>query len=184
MIEISTDRLIIRPLRTTDYESWFKGFSQRQPSQNPFDEGLLDMSICTQEWFNELVQKHDTLRQADDTYIFAIFDKKTQHHIGMIDIATLARANMNWGEIGYFIHNQLWRKGYAFEALTAILKLASNQLGFHRIEAHVSIPNTPSQELLKKLGFSFETTREKFMFEFGEWADKKVYFYNLNNTNL
>lgn len=51
MKEISTGRLFIKPLEVTDYESWFTGFSERKPSQNPFDEGLRDMSICTEEWF-------------------------------------------------------------------------------------------------------------------------------------
>ncbi|MDN6023948.1 MAG: GNAT family N-acetyltransferase [Lactobacillus sp.] len=68
----------------------------------------------------------------------------------MIDIATLARANMNWGELGYFIHNQLWRHGYTFEALSAILTFAKEELNFHRIEAHVSLTNIPSQKLFKK----------------------------------
>lgn len=183
MKEISTGRLFIKPLEVTDYESWFTGFSERKPSQNPFDEGLRDMSICTEEWFESLVKKHQKLSETDDTYIFAIFDKQ-HHHIGMIDFATLARDTMNWGELGYFIHNQLWRNGYAFEALSAVLKVVSDELGYHRIEAHVSLDNKPSKQLLKKLGFSFEVIRKQFMFECGQWSDKEVYFLNLNNKDL
>ncbi|WEV45086.1 GNAT family N-acetyltransferase [Streptococcaceae bacterium ESL0687] len=181
--KIFTNRLVIRPLKTTDYEEWFTGYSKRQKSQNIFDEGLLDMSICNQEWFNNLVKKHDKLRENDNIYIFAIFDQKSGQHIGMIDIATLARGNMDWGEIGYLIHNNLWRQGYAFEALQATLKFASEHLKFHRIEAHVSPENTPSKNLLAKLGFTFEVTRKNFMFEFGKWSDKDIYFYNFKNTN-
>ena len=46
----------------------------------------------------------------------------------MIDIVTLERKNFQWAEIGYFIHNQFWRNGYAFEALESILNFTANEL--------------------------------------------------------
>lgn len=119
---LQTPRLDIRPLEISDYEAWYHGFSQRKPAQNPFDEGQIDMSMCDINWYQRLLERHHFLWTSDDTYIFAVFDK-AGHHIGMLNVATLARTNMQWGEIGYLIHNHHWRKGYAFEALTALLKL-------------------------------------------------------------
>lgn len=65
----------------------------------------------------------------------------------MLNLATLARANMDWTDFGYSIHNDLWRQGYAVEVLRAFLELAKNQLAFHRLEAHLAEGNTPSQAL-------------------------------------
>jgi hypothetical protein len=76
MTVISKDKLVIRPLKIKDYGSWFTGFSPRKPTQIHFDERLLDMSICTQEWFGNLLGKHQKLKDTDDTYIFTIFDKR------------------------------------------------------------------------------------------------------------
>jgi len=179
MTPIVTERLILKPLQIDDYESWFNGFSNRFPAQSPYDEGKLDMSICTADWFADLVGKHNRLRETDDILILAIFDKN-HNHIGMIDVATLARANMAWGELGYFIHNQLWRQGFAFEALSALMPYLADTAGFHRIEAHVALENYPSQNLLKKLGFSFETVRKGFMLENNKWTNKAVFYHNLN----
>ncbi|TDV87504.1 hypothetical protein C7818_1263 [Leuconostoc mesenteroides] len=64
-----------RPLKMTDYGSWFTGFSPRKPTQIHFDERLLDMSICTQEWFGNLLGKHQKLKDTDDTYILKGFKK-------------------------------------------------------------------------------------------------------------
>lgn len=50
-----TERLIMRPLRKQDYQEWLRGFEQRAHSQNRHDQGKIDMSECTQDWFEDLV---------------------------------------------------------------------------------------------------------------------------------
>ena len=173
-MKLITNRLIIKEIDITDYKSWYKGFNDREASKNEFDDGFIDMSICTEPWFEELVKKHTKMREDDYQYIYSIFDK-TGNHLWMIDIVTLERKNFQWAEIGYFIHNQFWRNGYAFEALESILDFTANELKFHRIEAHVSVGNTPSIKLLEKLNFQYEGIRKQFIFENGEWKDKIIY---------
>ncbi len=56
-----TERLIIRPLKYDDYENWLSEFEKRYPSQNRHDQGKIDMSECTREWFHKLVDKHQEL---------------------------------------------------------------------------------------------------------------------------
>ncbi|PCF85654.1 GNAT family N-acetyltransferase [Staphylococcus delphini] len=180
-LTFTTERLEIRPLVNSDYDSWLNGFLERKTSQYQYDDGLIDMSICTKSWFEDLVKKHHELIEKDDMYIFAIFNKN-QQHIGMIDIVTIRRGNFQWAECGYFIHNQHWRKGYAYEALTKILHIADKALGFHRLEAHVNLDNHPSINLLEKTGFEFECTRKNFIYEFDQWTDNHIYFINFNHS--
>lgn len=177
-----TNRLNIRPLNTSDYNSWYLGFSKRQKSKYKYDQGYIDLSDTNEEWFSNLVKKHKELFEKDDTYIFAIFNKKGEH-LGMLDIVTIKRENFQWGECGFFIHNQVWNNGYAYEALTKIIEVANKELGFHRLEAHVNVDNDPSIKLLEKLGFEYECTRKGFIYEFGEWTDNYVYFINLHNRS-
>ncbi|UNA86627.1 hypothetical protein L6Q64_00340 [Staphylococcus pseudintermedius] len=49
-----------------------KWILERKPSQYQYDDGLMDMSICTESWFEDLVKKHHELIEKDDMYIFAI----------------------------------------------------------------------------------------------------------------
>lgn len=170
---------MVRPLEATDFAVWYAGYDQRQPAQSAFDEGLLDMTICTEEWFADLVARHQSLREADEQYVFAIFTLAGEH-VGMLNLATLARANMDWADVGYSIHNQHWRQGYAYEALSGFLEFAKNQLNFHRLEAHVDPENLPSQRLLEKLGFGYEVTRKNFHYEDDQWKDQMVYTKNLD----
>lgn len=174
MNTIETKRLIIKPLEYNDYNSWYKGYSNCKESQSPFDDGILDMSICTKEWFMKLVDKHQKMWKEDYQYIFGIFHKDGSH-LGMINVVTLERKNFQWAELGYSIHNNQWRKGYALEALDELIHFLQTELEFHRIEAHVSIGNNPSSKLLEKLRFKYEGIRENFIFEDNQWIDKQIY---------
>ena len=176
--KVETERLIIRPLRNEDYECWLNGFENRFPSQNRHDLGKIDMSECTLDWFHSLVEKHQEFALSDNTYIFGVFNKIDGTHLGMIDFSTLVRDDFQWGRIGYTVHNQYWRNGYGKESVNAALKMAFQQLGYHRIEAHINLDNTPSIKLIESVGMDFECMRKGFIYENNEWTDHLVYYKN------
>ncbi|RIP36139.1 N-acetyltransferase [Staphylococcus gallinarum] len=179
-----TQRLIIRPLEENDYETWLSGFVNRKPSQHRFDDGQIDLTEATLPWFTALLERQQQARNADDLYIFAIFDKVTFAHIGMLDLKNLSRDAFQWAEVGYFIHNQYWRQGYAYEAVSELIKQAKDNFKFHRIEAHIDIGNEPSQCLIEKVGFQFECIRKGFIFQEGQWTDQLVYYQNLHDESI
>lgn len=77
-----TARLIIRPYNKDDYSNWLIQFINRMPSQHKYDEGKVDMSICTEEWFGELVDRHQQMASDDKVYVFGVFRKEDNVHIG------------------------------------------------------------------------------------------------------
>ncbi|CAM3933644.1 N-acetyltransferase [Staphylococcus xylosus] len=182
-LHFTTQRLIIRPLEENDYESWLRGFVNRKPSQYKHDKGQLDMSDATEPWFAALVTRHQEAIKSDDLYIFGIFDK-AHNHLGMLNIKNLSRGNFQWAEIGYFIHNQHWHQGFAYEALTELIKQCRDTLKFHRVEAHINIDNPRSVNLIEKVGFQYECVRKGFIFENGQWTDHYVYYLNTHDEIL
>ena len=66
-------------------------------------------------------------------------------------------------DIGYCIHKDHWRRGYASEALTLMLDWMKAQ-GAQKVTAEVAVQNTPSNALLRKFGFEVEqqTSFEKY----------------------
>src|SRR5699024_12038324 len=97
--------IIIIMYEKKDYESWLSRFVNRQASQYKYDKGQIDMSDATEPWFAAMIQKHQQAIEADDLYIFAVFDK-AGHHLGMLNIKNLSRDQFQWAEIGYFIHQK------------------------------------------------------------------------------
>ncbi|WP_328587731.1 GNAT family N-acetyltransferase [Alteribacter lacisalsi] len=167
----------MRQLRNDDYEAWLEGFTGRSDSQYRHDTGRMDMTECTEDWFEKLVEKHRQLAADDTAYIFFVFHKDGRH-LGHVDFSTLEREEFQWARIGYAFHNQHWGNGYAAEAVTRALETGFRELGYHRIEAHINLDNPRSMKLAERAGMTFECTRKGFIYEFGEWTDNHVYCKN------
>lgn len=171
-------RLIIRPYQASDYQTWLSAYINRWPKQHKYDEGRLDMSVCTEEWFAAFTGKHQQLINEDKAYVFGVFRLADGMHVGYVDFSTLLRDDFQWARMGYTIHNQFWRMGYGKEAVKAAIGLAFDQLNYHRIEAHINLDNHPSVKLAESVGMEFECLRKGFLYENNEWTDHLVYFIN------
>ena len=58
VLTIETERLILRPLKSSDYEAWYIGFSIRLPQQSKYDEGQVSLKGCDPVWFSNLCNRH------------------------------------------------------------------------------------------------------------------------------
>jgi RimJ/RimL family protein N-acetyltransferase len=79
------------------------------------------------------------------------------------------------GEVGYVFAPQFHGRGYATEAVAAMIELAFAGLGLHRIVACLDARNAASARLAERLGMRREAhfvSNEMFK---GEWADEVVY---------
>ncbi len=177
-IRTETERLVIRFIEEDDYSSWLTEYENRLPSQHKYDDGKIDMGICTKEWFSELVTQHYQMAVDDNVYVFSVFRKEDNAHIGVIDFSTIMRREFQWARFGYTIHNHFWRRGYGKEAVKAAIELAFEKLNYHRIEAHINLDNNASIKLAESVGMVYECTRKGFIYEDDEWTDHLVYYIN------
>ncbi|WP_332645218.1 GNAT family N-acetyltransferase [Lysinibacillus sp. 54212] len=175
---LETNRLILRPYNKEDYLHWLTQFNNRMPSQHKYDDGKIDMSICTIDWFEKLVHNHQRMASEDKVYVFGIFRKEDHVHLGTVDFSTIMRDEFQWARCGYTIHNHFWSQGYGKESVKGAIRLAFEKLHYHRIEAHINLDNTPSIKLAESVGMRFECVRKGFIFEFDEWTDNLIYFIN------
>ncbi len=173
-----TERLVIRPVQMEDYEAFLAGYQQVEPAQNRFDEGQLDLSFVTRDWFQQLLERRRQEAEDDYFYMLHIFRREDGRAVGYCDITPHRREDFQYARIGYTIHNPWWGRGYATEALSAMAQLAFGPLNLHRIEAHVSLDNPASKRVLQKADFSFECIRKAFILEDGVWTDNEIWFLN------
>lgn len=78
-------------------------------------------------------------------------------------------------EIGYRVHPDHQRQGYAREALAALISQLIEQHGIHRFVAVAASPNVPSIKLLQFLGFRQEGQFKQSFLCNGEWLDDDYY---------
>nr|WP_306239001.1 GNAT family N-acetyltransferase [Ornithinimicrobium cryptoxanthini] len=78
-------------------------------------------------------------------------------------------------EIGYTLTRDNQGKGYAVEAVSAVVDDLIDRLGVHRLVAELSPDNDASARLLERLGMSFEYFAAKSFWWRGAWDDNTYY---------
>lgn len=78
-------------------------------------------------------------------------------------------------EIGYELHPDYWRKGFAKEALARVLTHAFNEMDLFRIGAVVYPANTVSSAMLKGMGFQEEGLLRAFLYQGGASHDALMF---------
>ncbi len=78
-------------------------------------------------------------------------------------------------EIGYWIGRRHWNKGYATEAVKAVVTFAFDVLELHRVYAQTNTTNTASQRVLEKSGFHREGCLKGDSVNDGQFRDTLVY---------
>ena len=174
--QAETERLVIRPVNSQDYELFVSGFNNCMPAKNRFDEQF-DTKNMTREWFLALIARRENEAAADYAYKFQIIEKSLACSIGYCNIYPHYR-EVQYAHIGYAIHNNYWGNGYATECVSALTAIGFEEINLHRLEAHVNIDNPASKRVLLKAGYSYEGIRKAFIYEDGAWTDNEVYYIN------
>lgn len=136
------------------YQTW-DGFSP-EDGQRFLDE-MAEQALGEPGWFQ-----------------FALEDRLTGCFVGDCGLNILTADN-RLGEVGYSICPQFWNRGYATEAITALIHHAFTSYGLHRISAATDPRNTSSRRVLEKAGFHQEAHFRQSLWFKGGWADDVVY---------
>jgi [ribosomal protein S5]-alanine N-acetyltransferase len=135
---------------------------------------IREASFYTLESQAEKIQRHEENRKNDQEYYFGMFQKENDKLIGTISLFHVMRGSLQSAFIGYFLDQHHNGKGYATEAVKALVDYAFEELHLHRIEAGVMPRNMPSQRVLEKAGFHREGIARKNVNINGTWEDHQV----------
>lgn len=171
-----TNRLHIRPIRMDDKDAVFSYRSD--PEINKY-LSLIPTSVDDIKTF--ISNSSTTFNVPGTWFQLVIIEKNTHQLIGDIGIHFLTSDPHNKQvEIGYTLNKAYWGKGYASEALSAVIDYLFNTLNKHRITASIDPTNLKSIQLLERLGFRKEAHFVKSLFFHDKWVDDVIYAM-LNN---
>ncbi len=151
-LNAETERLIIRRFLPSDSKNFFQLLSDY--------EGCY-MDCCNvfnamDEDFNNLMRYFE---KQEMRYVLVL--KDSDEVIGTVVFLENNTRAVDTFEIGYSISPIYRRKGYAYEAISYLLNLIQDKLQIEMIIGRVLEENTPSANLLKKLGFKKEGIHHK-----------------------
>jgi ribosomal-protein-alanine N-acetyltransferase len=156
MVEIRTERLLLRPAKFDDIEAFHSIMGD--PRAMAFWSTPPHKEISeTRNWVASMIgiERHE----GEDFVI-------------ELDGRVIGKAGLyRFPEIGFILHPDVWGEGYAQEALRAVLERAFAVHQLACVEADVDPRNDASLRLLTGLGFR-ETRRASRTWNVGgEWCD-------------
>jgi ribosomal-protein-alanine N-acetyltransferase len=166
---IRTSRLLLRALHPTDMEALFFLRSDEEVMRyidRPRAQQLHDIKIFIEQ-ANADIEERTGL-----TWGICFPDQNTL--FGYIGYWRMQPSNYR-AEVGYALHPDYQGKGFAREALEAVIDFGFNQMGLHSIEANINPDNDASRQLLLRCGFVKEAYfRQNYLFN-GQFLDSEIY---------
>lgn len=166
---LETERLRLREITPYDRENLFEYLSNEDVIKYYGQEAFVHLTQA-----EALIDFFATNFRENRGIRWGIERKGAQGLIGTVGFHALS-AKHRRAEIGYEIHPDYWRKGYASEAVKSILQYGFDALDLTRIGAVVFTENAASHQLLEKLGFEREGVLRNYMYQNGASHDTYVY---------
>ena len=113
---------------------------------------------------------------------FAIVERSASAVIGAIGL-TIKPEHAS-SELGYWVGVPYWNSGYCTEAGRAILDLAFDMLGVHRVQARHLMRNPASGRVMQKLGMRLEGIHRESIRKWDRFEDLAVYAILANERRL
>lgn len=112
---------------------------------------------------------------ADETSTFAFAITVDGVVIGSIGVFRQENIHFRTAELGYYIGEPYWGKGYTTSAVEQVCRYVFDHSDILRIFAEPFARNTASCRVLEKAGFQFEGTLRGNAVKNGEVLDMKLY---------
>jgi len=170
-VRIETERLLLRPLSAGDvdafaayradsdvarYQSWDSGFTRAEAVRHVAGDHGVGLP-APGRWLQLAVVERRDGRLAGDCGIHVEGDQPATAEVGV----TLAPAAQG--------------RGFATEAVGAIVRALFEQHGMHRVFATADDRNAPVHRVFDRLGFRLEARFVEADWFKGEWATLRVY---------
>jgi RimJ/RimL family protein N-acetyltransferase len=166
----STDRLILRRFVPQDFEAY------RSYRSLPEIYRYLYSDPPSEEEMRERFDASFNTRLSDDGDILrcAAVRREDGALVGQVSLKIANKAALQ-AEVGYIFNPAYAGKGYATEAVEAVISLGFEKFGFHRIFARLDAKNAGSVGVVERLRLRREAhliQNDRFN---GVWGDEYVY---------
>jgi len=165
-LKFFTERLKLRLVEMADLEAIHLLHHLSETDQYNtlgIPKDLEETNLIVDGWINDHQKKHIK------NYTFTV-ELEKGGFIGLIALK-LSSSKFNSAEVWYKINVEHWNKGYATEAIKAVISFGINRLKLHRIEAGCAVENLASIRVLEKAGMTQEGRKRQILPLKTGWMD-------------
>lgn len=169
-MKLETKRLVLEKLEMKHAKAFY---SYRSDAETNKYQGWIPYALedCQHFIKNRIAKEFN---ETGTWYQFAIVLQESNQMIGDFGVHFLD-GDTHQVEIGCTINKKYHRKGYAKEAVSAVINHLFYNLQKHRISASVDPLNTASIRLMERLGFRKEAHFKESILINGKWVDDVIY---------
>jgi RimJ/RimL family protein N-acetyltransferase len=157
-MKLITKRLILRDIKKSDGDSIRKNINNINVSRYLLTVAHPYTKKDAEWWVNHCIEQQN--KKPRTNYELGIAIKPNKEIIGGIGLSKIDEFQ-GTAEIGYWIGEGYWRKGYMAEAAEKIIGFAFNKLKLRKLNILVFAKNIASNALAKKLTGKLEGTLKK-----------------------
>jgi RimJ/RimL family protein N-acetyltransferase len=165
---VRTDRLLIRPLTLDDVDAMhaYRSIPEvcRYVPFEPMTKDDIAARIGRQYARRELTDE-------GEAFILGVEVAASQSLVGDVMLAWSSREHAT-AEIGWMQHPEHGGRGYATEAAYAMLRLAFEGIGVHRVMARLDERNEASARICQRLGMRQEARLVENEWFKGDWTNE------------
>lgn len=167
MVELETERLILRDYREDDFDEYFRLKTDEKTMYY-----LQDIQLFSKEEADEDFQMVlEDMKKLDRKFYFLHMELKESHEqVGSVGYTVTD--NTPAGKLvhaGYFTYPKFWGNGYTTEALKKVLEFAFTEHDVYRVTTGCLTENVGSERVMQKCGLIKEAEHVDY-----EWHDGKM----------
>lgn len=168
-LTLSTERLLLRPLRADDADALFRIHADPQVMRYWSTPPWSGVAVA-----EELIAKDLVALPAGQHLRLGLTERSGGALVGTCSLFAFNQSCRR-AEIGYALARPQWGAGLMHEALRALVAFAFGELKLNRLEADIDPRNSASARSLARLGFAKEGfLRERWIVD-GEVSDTALY---------
>jgi RimJ/RimL family protein N-acetyltransferase len=168
---IETARLTLRPWRDDDFDALYAIQSRPDVARylywSPRDADGVREALAVRVARTEVAEAGQGLS-------LAVVWRDAGRVVGDVNLQWLSSEHRN-GEIGFVFNPEFHGHGLATEAARAMLAVAFDGLGLHRVVGRLDARNIASARVLERLGMRREAHFVENEYVKGEWVSELVY---------
>jgi ribosomal-protein-alanine N-acetyltransferase len=170
MLETARLRLVLP--EPADASRVVRYYEENREHLAPWEPLRADEYYTEAFWLVEIAKVRDDFLN-DRSFRLVLVDKSDPAGsiLGQCSLNNIVRGSFQACHLGYSLHHQAEGKGLMFEALTALIAHAFNEMRLHRIMANYMPHNERSAHVLQRLGFVNEGYARDYLFLAGKWQD-------------
>lgn len=103
------------------------------------------------------------------------FELAVTHRGELVGAAGIRLQGPRDADVGYVLRRDVWGRGFATQAASALIRFGFDALGLHRIWATCDVENGASARVLAKAGMTHEGRLRGHMLRQGAWRDSLLF---------